>query len=107
MNLRTIHPNPWSLILVILFAFFFPLSGLADSAGSRTISGQVVSQATKEPIIGAVVIVPGTSVGTNTDADGNYKIIVPATAKALKFSYLGMAARTIAITDANMGTFKL
>jgi TonB-linked SusC/RagA family outer membrane protein len=83
------------------------LAVFADKPSTRTISGQVVSQTTKEPLIGAVVIVPGTSTGTNTDVDGNYKIEVPTTAKALKFSYLGMTAQTIEITEANMSKLKL
>ncbi len=35
------------------------------------------------------VIVQGTTIGTTTDFDGNYKLEVPSTADTLKFSFVG------------------
>jgi TonB-linked SusC/RagA family outer membrane protein len=99
MNLRSNYSKTRNIILVMLFALFFPLAGIAGT--TRIITGRVVSQASQEPIIGAVVIVPGTPTGTNTDVDGNYKIEVPDTAKALKFSFLGMKTKVVALSNAN------
>lgn len=54
---------------------------------TRKITGKVVDQA-NEPIIGANVLVKGTSSGTITDIDGNYTLEVPQGASLL-ISYIG------------------
>lgn len=60
---------------------------------TKTISG-TVSDPTGEPIIGANVMVKGTTNGTITDADGNFNIETPATA-TLIISYIGFATQEI------------
>ena len=70
------------------------LSGLFIAGGlalaqNRTITGTVTDDF-GEPLIGASVVVEGdTSVGAITDLDGRYSITVPASAEALRFSYIG------------------
>lgn len=39
---------------------------------------------------GVSVLVKGTTVGTITDADGNYRLSIPANAKTIVFSFVGM-----------------
>ena len=51
---------------------------------------------TGEPIIGANVLVKGTTNGTITDFDGNYSISVPSNA-TLVFSYVGYKDQEIAV----------
>ena len=53
--------------------------------------GQVVDEQ-GEPLIGAIVTVPGTKIGTNTDIDGYFKLSVPDNAKNLKITYVGYKA---------------
>lgn len=50
--------------------------------------GQVVDE-NGEPLIGAIIKVPGTSIGANTDVDGNFKLTLPDHAKELTISYVG------------------
>lgn len=57
------------------------------------VNGTVISAEDNLPIIGATVLVKGTSVGTVTDIDGNFTISVPADHKILQFSYVGMATK--------------
>ncbi len=64
----------------------------------RTISGVVTDAADGEPLIGANILVVGTSTGTITDFDGAYSLSVPADAKQLEFSYTGYQAQTIDLT---------
>ena len=71
------------------------LAGMAVQA--RVVSGTVKDQ-TGETVISASVVVKGTTLGTVTDFDGNYSIDVPADAKVLIFSYIGMKTQEIAIT---------
>lgn len=63
-------------------------------AQNRRITG-TVKEASGETIIGATVMVKGTTTGTVTDFDGNYTIEVPANAKTLVFSYVGMQSREL------------
>lgn len=48
-----------------------------------------VSDKNGEPLIGVSVAVAGGTVGTITDVDGHYKIVVPGSNSILKFNYIG------------------
>ena len=67
------------------------------SAQINQVSGNV-KDATGEAIIGASVIVKGTTAGTITDLDGNYGLSIPAGGNTLVFSYMGMQTQEIAIS---------
>jgi len=60
------------------------------NAQSRQITGKVISAEDEQPIIGASVMVKGTTIGTITDVNGNFAISLPANSKVLWFSYVGM-----------------
>ena len=49
------------------------------------------------PIPGVTVIVKGTSVGTITDVNGQFRLSVPPDAKTLAFSFIGMETKEISI----------
>ena len=66
-------------------------------AQSRTITGRVTSAEDGSSLPGVTVHVQGTTVGTQTNADGGYNLSVPANATALVFSYLGHTGRTVTI----------
>ena len=70
--------------------------GLA-TAQTRKVTGTVISAEDSEPIIGASVIVKGTTTGTVTDFDGAFSLDVPSSAKTLVFSYVGMVAKEVPI----------
>lgn len=70
-------------------------------AQSRVVTGRVISSEDGEPIIGATVVVPGTTQGTVTDIDGNFSLRVPDNHKSLTVSYVGMEAQTISIGKNN------
>ena len=63
--------------------------------GTHKVTGRVVDS-TGEPLIGATILVEGTTNGTVTDIDGNYTLNTTANAK-LVFSYIGYAAQTIPV----------
>lgn len=71
------------------------MSSALTVMADRTIKG-VVKDA-KEPLPFANVVIKGTTVGTNTDMDGNYEIEVPEGA-VLEFSYSGYETQTRKIT---------
>jgi TonB-dependent starch-binding outer membrane protein SusC len=53
------------------------------------VTGKVVSSDKQEPLPGVVVTVKGTSVGSVTDLDGNFKVDVPDENAVLVFQYVG------------------
>ena len=50
------------------------------------VKGRVISEKEKEPIIGATVVLEGTTLGVATDMDGNFSLNVPKEAKTLVIS---------------------
>ena len=66
-------------------------------AQERQISGKVTSKEDNQTMPGVSVSVKGTTVGTITDMDGNYKLSVPSTAKTLVFSFIGMKTKEVEI----------
>ena len=63
----------------------------------RDISGKVSDADSGEPLIGATIQVQGTSIGTITDADGNFNLTVSDGASVLVVSYIGFKSLEIAI----------
>lgn len=59
-----------------------------------TVSGSVFD-AQGEALIGATVMVPGTSMATAADIDGNFTLSVPDNAKEIKISYVGYKDQTV------------
>ncbi|MCR2031492.1 DUF4139 domain-containing protein [Alistipes timonensis] len=71
------------------------------SQTSNTVSGTVFDEQ-REPLIGASVLVPGTTVGTSTDVQGRYSVTVPNGASSLQFNYIGYKSQTRAIAGNTM-----
>lgn len=53
-----------------------------------------VSDTNGEPIVGAVVTIVGTQLGTVTDANGHYSITLPRDKRRLQFSFIGYRQQT-------------
>ena len=71
--------------------------GTALSGWSQTTVKGIVTDESGEPLIGAGVMVEGTTIGTVTGLDGDYSLSVPANAVNLVFSFIGLDDQTIAI----------
>ena len=65
-------------------------------SAQTTIKG-VVTDESGEPLIGAGVVVEGTTIGTVTGIDGDYELTVPADAVNLVFSFIGLSEQTVPI----------
>ena len=80
--------------LLMLLAFLG--IGMASAQVSR-VTGVVIDEE-DEPIVGASVLVKGTSVGTITNVNGEFVLNnLPSTAKTLVVSYVGMETQEVAI----------
>lgn len=83
-----------------LLAFSLMMFTVAMSA-QRTVSG-TVTDAGGEALIGASVLVKGTTTGTITDFDGKYSLSVPADGKVLVFSYTGFETTEVELGASNV-----
>jgi len=68
-----------------------------EQSQQREIYGKVTDQS-GEPLPGATVMVKGTTIGTVTDANGNFSLRIPSNAQTLQVSFVGMKTQEIALT---------
>ncbi|MCE7040290.1 TonB-dependent receptor [Dyadobacter sp. CY312] len=81
---------PWLLLLL--------LTAGAVKAQSVSISGVVVAKEDNLPMPGVTIRVAGTSSGTQTDADGKFKVDVPPASKIVA-SFIGYTTQEIPVTS--------
>jgi TonB-dependent starch-binding outer membrane protein SusC len=84
-----------SLILAMVLSTF----GIAIA--QKTLTGKV-SDTKGEPLVGASVVVKGTTTGTVTDLDGKYALSVPSSATTLVITYVGYKTTEVAIGASNV-----
>lgn len=82
----------FTLMLALLI-----FAGVQIILAQTTVKGTVTSSEDGKGIPGATVVVKGTQTGVTTDMSGNYSLTVPANAKVLVFSFVGMKAQEIEI----------
>ena len=71
--------------------------GMAAAAMAQKIGG-VVKDSAGNPVIGASVVVEGTTLGASSGVDGSWTLQVPdASKKTLVVSYIGMKTQRVAI----------
>lgn len=80
--------------LTMILAFAFLWIGMAMA--QTEVKGTVITQDDGEPAVGATVRVPGTQIGTITDAEGSFRINVGG-AKTIQVSYIGYETATITV----------
>ena len=91
-------------LLKMFMVCFFCTASMAF-AQNRTIKGTVTSQEEGLPIPGVTVGVPGTTTGTQTDAQGKFTISIPNGVNTLSFSFIGYTTKKVTIGTAT--TFKV
>lgn len=80
-------------ITVIAAMAFVSVFAYAQS----TVTGTIIDAANDEPIIGASVLVMGTTSGTITDFDGNFTVSVPDDDAVLQISYMGYKTQEVPV----------
>lgn len=81
----------FSLVMIPVFGQTGTLTGkVADTDGT--------------PIIGANVVIEGTTTGTVTDIDGNFTLSVPAGTNAIAISFIGYLSETLDVNVAENST---
>ena len=83
--------------LALLFGYLFIGIGLI-TAQTQKVTGTVISDDDKQPVVGASIVVKGTNLGTITDIDGHFTLLnVPNSAKILQISYIGMKTESVSV----------
>ena len=91
-----------TILMMLLFA------GVASA--QSFVSGTVVDGADGSPLPGANVVISGTTQGTQTDAEGKFKLRIPQHNFTIQISFIGYQAisKTLkADGDLEMGTIKM
>ena len=88
--------------LFILLLMLFPtyLIVASDTTDDRKVTWDVegrISDSNGSPIVGAMVILKGTSLGVTSDIDGNFSIKVSSDRDVLVFSFLGYSSVELSV----------
>ena len=81
----------------LMMFLLFMVTCLLATGQTVQITGVVTSSEDGLPLPGVTVKVPGTTIGTVTDAVGLYTIQAPSNAAALEFSFIGMQTQAVPI----------
>ncbi len=79
------HSPSWRRFLPVFLIAFFSLNVNAQ----KTVTGKVTGGKDNKPLVGATVLVKGSTNGTQTEPDGSFKINVPAENSTLIVSAIG------------------
>ena len=79
----------------------------APQQKSRVITGKVLDKNTKEPLPGATVKIKGTTIGTEADIDGSFKLTVLEDNKELEITFIGYASQFVTLRADNSVTIYL
>ncbi len=80
------------VVLLLISLALVPVTAVAQQ--NITVSGVVTDASDRQTLIGAAVIIDGTTTGVMTDVDGKYSIQVPANS-VLRVEYLGYVTQKI------------
>ncbi len=97
--------NFQKIIKPLLFLLFLSMLPFAkgeqhlntQAQQAKTVHGVITEVDTDEPLVGANVVVKGTTTGTITDINGRYEIRVPSEDAVLVFSFTGMKTQELSV----------
>ena len=86
------------LLLLLLWTLLVPASFFAQSAGTGTISGSVINEATRKVLERATITVDGTTLSALSAADGSFRLSgVPAGSHTLRATYTDLETATAVV----------
>ncbi|MDB5117339.1 MAG: TonB-dependent Receptor, partial [Mucilaginibacter sp.] len=92
-------------LLFLLISLFTTVAAFAQNGG--VITGKLLDAQTKEPLIGATVMVKGTTVAAAASLNGTFKLNAPAGSTTLVVSYIGYVSKEVAISGSKLGDILL
>lgn len=93
------HLNTWYLGFNNHFKHSEIIKDINPYQKSGEIVGQVLSNEDGSPLPGVNILVKGTTIGTVTDLDGKYRLIMPTGAETLVFSFVGLTTEEISVSN--------
>jgi outer membrane receptor protein involved in Fe transport len=87
----------------LFFSCFFVCLLPIISFAQGTISGTILDEKIGEPLIGANVVIDGTTTGTSTDFDGKYQFNVEPGVYTIAISYIGYNEKKISDVEVKDG----
>ena len=100
MEQRTTFQSMKKLIFRFTLLLIFSIAAITANA-QITLKGIVQDEDTREELIGASILIRGTSTGTATEADGTFELNVNALPVTLVISYAGYSELERTIEDAS------
>ena len=94
-------------LLILLVSVFTACITFAQVNAQTLVKGKLLDAQTKEPLIGASVLVKGTTVASSAGLDGTFKIKVPAGGKTLVITFIGYVTKEVDVSGADMGVIML
>lgn len=85
-----------SKMCLVLIMVFFSATAVLQAQETRTVTGQVTSATDEMGLPGVTIRIKGTSEGTTTDFDGNYRIQAPE-GSTLVFSFVGYVREEVRV----------
>ena len=95
-NRKTSLFNCLGKVQQLFFVALFSVLAITASAQSKSVSGTVVDKA-GEPVIGASVVVKGTTNGTITDFDGNFSLQGVPNNGTIQISFVGYKTQDVSV----------
>ena len=85
----------------LVFPLIVACLALCGTLTAQTVlNGTIIGAEDGEPLIGASVLVKGTTTGTVTEVDGSWSLTVSGLPTILQFSYIGFGSTEVEVTDA-------
>lgn len=94
MNTKNLYLTTRKHYLPIIAAWLLSLQMVL---AQRIITGTVTGDDTNEPLVGASILVAGTTIGTTANGEGKFSLSVPDNATALKISFIGYTTKDVSI----------
>lgn len=96
----------------LLFILMLSMAFMGSTMAQGTVKGVVKDASSHERLVGATVVVEGTTNGVTTSLDGSFSLKVPSGTQTLKISYVGYQSMTkkVTVSDGqtlNLGNLKL
>src|SRR5688500_20276009 len=86
---------------IVLSAYLLTIV-VGNCLSQNIVEGQVFDRQTKEPHVGASVIVPGTALGTATNINGTFELSVQDKIDSIAVSYIGYEGKVVSISTSGL-----
>lgn len=104
---KHVRLRKWNFVLRNAAGLLVLLLTASSAWAQKTVTGKVTDAGDNSEIIGATIMVKGTTTATVTDVDGNYRISVPEGNAVLVFTYVGKVTQEVTVGNQSVINVKL